>query len=255
MSPPEFDEKLLSLAPRCAMMMRCTRGGRENGVRREFQWVSRSAEICVRWDLRLLGWSLVRDQGNAEGTTLWDGRAATRAGDWRNLATPATVAAVGVECAGERAAMLAGGLGDALSAQVAVGELAIRLARLGDRAGALPRLRHLGPVVLDLLHRDARSGDRWLALHPREFALLWRLADAAGGRVTREALLADVWRLGHVPQTNSLEVHVSRLRSKLALARAAWLVETDPRGGYRLARDLFAVRWTAPAPLRRVAAT
>ena len=54
-------------------------------------------------------------------------------------------------------------------------------------------------------------------------------------RVTRARLLHDVWRLDFEPGTNSLEVHVSRLRAKLAAAGIVGLVETDPRGGYRLA--------------------
>lgn len=148
--------------------------------------------------------------------------------------------------------MLAAGLGEALPLQVAVSELAVRLNRLTLAAGALPRYRRIGPVMLDLLYRDANANGRWLALHPREFALLWRLADGPGERVPRERLIRDVWRLAHVPETNSLEVHISRLRAKLAVARAAWLVETDPRGGYRLA--LHDAGWTAPAPLTTVAA-
>lgn len=153
--------------------------------------------------------------------------------------------------------MLAAGLGEALPLEVALGELTVRMERLALTAEALPRHRRIGPVLLDLLHRDASfegdgAGRRWLALHPREFALLWRLADAPGERVPRERLLRDVWRLAHVPETNSLEVHVSRLRAKLAAAQAAWLVETDPRGGYRLAAA--DARWTALERLRTVAA-
>ncbi|MCB2067011.1 MAG: winged helix-turn-helix transcriptional regulator [Erythrobacter sp.] len=98
----------------------------------------------------------------------------------------------------------------------------------------LPRWRDLGPLTLDLFHRDARQGARWLGLHPREFGLLWRLADSPGERVTRAQLLKDVWRLNHEPETNSVEVHVSRLRAKLALAGCESLVETAPEGGYRL---------------------
>lgn len=70
---------------------------------------------------------------------------------------------------------------------------------------------------------------RWIGLHPREFALMWRLAECPGEQVTKEALLTDVWRLRHEPETNSLEVHVSRLRDKLALSVLAWLVQTHPR--------------------------
>lgn len=78
---------------------------------------------------------------------------------------------------------------------------------------------------------------RWIGLHPREFALMWRLAECPGEQVTKEALWTDVWRLRHEPETNSLEVHVSRLRDKLALSVLAWLVQTHPDGGYCLSTE------------------
>ena len=68
--------------------------------------------------------------------------------------------------------------------------------------------------------------------------MLWRLSDTPGQRVTRRELLEDVWRLSHDPQTNSVEVHVSRLRAKLAAAGCAQLIATVPEGGYRLASDV-----------------
>ncbi|MDE2436703.1 MAG: winged helix-turn-helix domain-containing protein, partial [Sphingomonadales bacterium] len=70
---------------------------------------------------------------------------------------------------------------------------------------------------------------------PREFDLLWRLAEAPGSAVSAEALLNDVWRLSFRPETNSLAVHVSRLRAKLRLAGLDGLIETLPDGSYRLA--------------------
>lgn len=220
-----------------------------------FGWYSRAAEIPARWDLRLHGWRLAAEEDGRRGAPmLYDGRESWRRGDWRALDDPAMTVAVGVACGEERAAMLAAGIGEALPMEVALGELAVRMKQLMLRAQALPRQRRLGPLLLDLFHRDARVAGRWLALHPREFALLWRLADRPGERVPRELLLRDVWRLSHVPATNSLEVHVSRLRAKLAVAGAAWLVETDPRGGYRLACRGAQARWTDPAPVPTLAA-
>ncbi len=131
--------------------------------------------------------------------------------------------------------MLKEGVGDALPTTTGLVELAARAMRLGENAQALKRFRQAGPVVLDLFHRDGRIGEQWLGLHPREFALVWRLADVPGERVSRRALLADVWRLDHDPETNSVEVHISRLRSKLSISSAEWLIETDPDGGSRLA--------------------
>ncbi|MBW8754871.1 MAG: winged helix-turn-helix transcriptional regulator [Sphingomonadales bacterium] len=93
----------------------------------------------------------------------------------------------------------------------------------------------VGSLRLDLLARDGFVGTRRLALHPREFALLWRLADTPGVVVAKRALLSEVWRLCHMPDTNSLAVHVFRLRAKLAGAGLAGLVQTAPEGGYLLA--------------------
>jgi DNA-binding response OmpR family regulator len=109
-----------------------------------------------------------------------------------------------------------------------------RLAHALAVGDLLPRCRAVGPLTLDLVHRDAHRGGAWLHLHPREFALLWRLADRPGARVTRGELWRDVWRLKHSPETNSVAVHVSRLRTKLAAAGCGTLIETDPAGGYRL---------------------
>ena len=95
--------------------------------------------------------------------------------------------------------------------------------------------RHIqaGPLRLDLFHRDAALADRWLALHPREFALLWRLAETPGRTVSQRALLADVWRLSIEPGTNRVAVHVARLRGKLAVVGLDRLIATDG-AGYRL---------------------
>jgi len=104
----------------------------------------------------------------------------------------------------------------------------------------IPRFREAGDVTLDLFHRDGRVVDRWLGLHPREFALLWRLAEQPGERITRQQLLAEVWRIHFEPETNSVAVHVARVRAKLDPYGLARLIGTHPEGGYFL---------TAPAPL------
>ena len=141
---------------------------------------------------------------------------------------------IGVDDPAERARLLTMGSAEALSAAVGLHELEARARRIDEMFGMLPRWRTIGALTLDLFHRDARCKGRWLALHPREFGLLWRLADSPGEIVTRRQLLRDVWRLGHDPETNSVEVHVSRLRAKLAAHGCEGVVLTDPRGGYRL---------------------
>lgn len=103
-----------------------------------------------------------------------------------------------------------------------------------DTALMMPRFREAGDVTLDLLHRDGRVVDSWLGLHPREFALLWRLAEQPGVCVSRKQLLADVWRIRYEPQTNSLAVHVARVRAKLEPFGLSRLIATHPAGGYFL---------------------
>lgn len=99
----------------------------------------------------------------------------------------------------------------------------------------LPRALHLGPLRLDLFHRDAEVKGRWLGLHPKEFALLWLLAQHPGRRWSRMALLCDIWRLDHDPETNRVAVTVARVRSKLAPFGLSHLVVTDMNlGAYYL---------------------
>lgn len=113
----------------------------------------------------------------------------------------------------------------------------------------IPRFREAGDVTLDLFHRDGRVADRWLALHPREFALFWRLAQQPGERLSRRQLLADVWRIAFEPETNSLAVHVARVRAKLEPFGLAGLIATHPDGGYFLDApiDAGAYRLAGPA--------
>lgn len=98
----------------------------------------------------------------------------------------------------------------------------------------IPRFREAGNVTLDLFHRDGRIEDRWLGFHPREFALIWRLSENPGERMTRRQLLAEVWRIHFEPETNSVAVHVARVRAKLEHFGLAHLIATHPEGGYYL---------------------
>ena len=206
-----------------------------------FGWLAGETQPPPQWDLRLGGWQLCDgDNGcRAEcrhillcdvGTLDPAERVAMAEADrpaWRLLM-------LGVQEPAERAKLLNIGCAEALSSQTGLRELLARALRIDHMFGMLPRWRTIGPLTLDLFHRDARHGSRWLALHPREFGLLWRLADMPGERVSRHDLLRDVWRIHHEPETNSVEVHVSRLRSKLAMAGCGNLIQTAPEGGYRL---------------------
>ena len=112
-------------------------------------------------------------------------------------------------------------------------DLRLRARRVTRTLAALPRRLSHGPVILDLLDREGWVGRHRLGLHPREFALLWRLAETPGVPVAPDTLLNEVWHLSHRPETNSLAVHVCRLRAKLAVAGLPHLLYTSP-GGYVL---------------------
>ena len=205
----------------------------------EFGWFSRGEWPPGQWDLRYDGWLIRRSKPADSGAAahwpiLVDWREATRPALELQPGMSRWMIALGVDREGERSRLLLSGFGDALPMTTGRLEIAARARRVAYVAQSMRRNLQVGPVLLDLFHRDGRIGDRWLGLHPREFALFWRLAEAEGARVSRRALLADVWRLDHDPETNRIEVHVSRLRAKLAPSRLSWLVATDPRGGYRL---------------------
>lgn len=206
-----------------------------------FCWHSDQGGPPRRWDLRRTGWNLC-DAGPAceagsDEIRLFDSSGLDREQRFVSVESEvhrARILVLAVDDPVERAALLALGYGEALPSATSLAELDIRARRLAQLPGMLPREREAGPVTLDLFHRDGRVGQSWLALHPREFALIWRLAETPGFPVTRPELLRDVWRLRHEPETNSVQVHVSRLRSKLAAHGLGALVETDPTGGYFL---------------------
>ena len=218
-----------------------------------FGWLAEEVFPPSYWDLRKNGWTLCEgakaSRTECRHVLICDTRKIDAAA--RHALADADRPAwrlimLGVEDPAERAHLLAMGCAEALSADTGLHELEARTRRVTEMFGMLPRWRDLGPLTLDLFHRDARKGARWLGLHPREFSLIWRLADAPGMRVTRRQLIADVWRLNHEPETNSVEVHVSRLRNKLASVECDTLIETVAEGGYRLT-DPATMAKAAPA--------
>ncbi len=101
-----------------------------------------------------------------------------------------------------------------------------------DVAG--PRFREAGDLTLDLAHHDARVEDVWLGLHPREFSLLWRLAERPGEPVTDTQLAADLWRFRFGCETGSIAAQIEDLRTSLETVGLARLIATDGEGGYFL---------------------
>ena len=132
---------------------------------------------------------------------------------------------------------LRAGAEDYLVKPFAYAELSARLdslARRGAAGGELPTRIKVGELELDLLKRSARRAGKAIELQPREFRLLEYLMRQAGRVVTRTMLLEAVWDYHFDPQTNVIDVHVSRLRQKIDQGFDAPLLHTVRGAGYRL---------------------
>lgn len=73
----------------------------------------------------------------------------------------------------------------------------------------------VGPLELDLLDRTATRDDRRIDLRPREFQLLKYMMERSDVLLTRAILLTEVWRYKFVPESNLVDVHMSKLRRKV----------------------------------------
>lgn len=203
-----------------------------------FVWLS-SADLPQQLDLQRKGWTLAaRDADTDNCITLVDNSSLDNKQLQHLMAiTPIEERRMMLVCRAEvpdtRAQLLANYFGDAIGSETSIEELEARADKLSQLAKWVPQRRVLAALEMDLLHREARFADKLINLHPREFALLWRLSDSPNETVSRETLIQDVWRLGFMPESNSVAVHISRLRSKLAAQGLKNLVETT-NGGYRL---------------------
>lgn len=92
----------------------------------------------------------------------------------------------------------------------------------------------VGDLELDRLSHQVRRGGREIALQPREFRLLEYLMRNAGQVVTRTMLLEHVWDYHFDPQTNVIDVHISRLRSKIESDSNQPLLKTVRGAGYMI---------------------
>jgi two-component system OmpR family response regulator len=93
---------------------------------------------------------------------------------------------------------------------------------------------NLGDLRLDLLSRRAARGSRAISLQPREFKLLEYLMRHANQVVTRTMLLESVWDYHFDPQTNIVDVHISKLRQKIDAETEHPLIRTVRTAGYMM---------------------
>ncbi|HEX4112886.1 MAG TPA: response regulator transcription factor [Stellaceae bacterium] len=136
----------------------------------------------------------------------------------------------------DRVKGLRAGGDDYLVKPFAFAELLARIEVLLRRGGtplAATRLK-VGDLEMDLLARHVTRGGRDIELLPREFRLLEFLMRHPGQVVTRTMLLENVWDYHFDPQTNVIDVHVSRLRHKIDKGFDHALLQTVRGAGYSL---------------------
>jgi len=136
----------------------------------------------------------------------------------------------------QRVEGLRAGGDDYLVKPYALSELLARVEGLVRRQAperAASKLK-VADLTLDLLSREvARNGQR-IPLQPREFKLLEFLMRHSGQVVTRTMLLEYVWDYHFDPQTNVIDVHISRLRAKIDKGFDLPLLHTVRGAGYML---------------------
>jgi two-component system OmpR family response regulator len=134
----------------------------------------------------------------------------------------------------DRVKGLRAGGDDYLTKPYAFSELLARIENLGrrrDQRVAATRLK-VADLELDLLSRKATRAGHAIDLQPREFQLLETLMRHAGQVMTRTMLLEQVWNYHFDPQTNVIDVHISRLRQKIDRGFAPPLIHTVRGAGY-----------------------
>ena len=136
----------------------------------------------------------------------------------------------------DRVTGLQAGGDDYLVKPYALAELVARVEALSRRreTGSVQTLLKVGDLEMDLIAREVRRAGQEIDLQPREFQLLEYLMRNGGQSVTRTMLLEKVWEYHFDPQTNVIDVHISRLRSKIDKGFDKAMLQTVRGAGYRL---------------------
>jgi two-component system OmpR family response regulator len=136
----------------------------------------------------------------------------------------------------DRVKGLRAGGDDYLPKPYSFAELLARVEVLARRRGGRNEemVYRVGDLELDRLSHQVKRGNEEIVLQPREFRLLEYLMKHAGQVVTRTMLLENVWDYHFDPQTNVIDVHISRLRSKIDKGFAQPLLHTVRGAGYMI---------------------
>ncbi|SFI95667.1 response regulator transcription factor [Caulobacter sp. UNC279MFTsu5.1] len=136
----------------------------------------------------------------------------------------------------DRVTGLRAGADDYLVKPYAFAELIARVDALSRRreTGAVATTLKVGELEMNLINRTVHRQGKEIDLQPREFQLLEFMMRHAGQSVTRTMLLEKVWEYHFDPQTNVIDVHISRLRSKIDKGFDRAMLQTVRGAGYRL---------------------
>ncbi|WP_433956479.1 response regulator transcription factor [Brevundimonas diminuta] len=136
----------------------------------------------------------------------------------------------------DRVTGLKAGGDDYLVKPYALAELVARVEALSRRreTGGVQTVLKVGNLEMNLIARTVHRDGQEIDLQPREFQLLEFLMRHAGQSVTRTMLLEKVWEYHFDPQTNVIDVHISRLRSKIDKGFDKAMLQTVRGAGYRL---------------------
>jgi len=136
----------------------------------------------------------------------------------------------------DRVKGLRSGGDDYLTKPYAFTELLARVEALARRSrpGQSDTQYRVGDLLLDRLSHMVTRDDEEIVLQPREFRLLEYLMKHAGQVVTRTMLLENVWDYHFDPQTNVIDVHISRLRAKIDKGHEKSLLTTVRGAGYMI---------------------
>ena len=139
----------------------------------------------------------------------------------------------------DRVAGLKAGGDDYLAKPFAFSELLARVEALQRRTqqDVVTTTLQVGDLTVDLLSREVRRANQLISLQPREYRLLLYLVQHANQVVTRTMLLETVWDYHFDPQTNVIDVHISRLRSKIDRDFDSPLLHTVRGAGYVISEE------------------
>ena len=139
----------------------------------------------------------------------------------------------------DRVEGLKAGGDDYLTKPFAFAELVARLEALlrRGRPEAAETTLRVADLEMDQLSRRVTRAGEPIELQPREFRVLEYLMRHAGHVVTRTMLLENVWDYSFDPQTNVIDVHISRLRQKIDKGHEQPLLHTVRGAGYRLSAE------------------